>query len=291
MGNSKSRRHASLALGMAGAALIAFAVLNFYLRIEPFAEWYIPIIWYGYIFVTDSLVFRFSERSLITSKTREFVFMLLLSVPFWLIFEAYNLFTASWFYQNYTWYIHLVDFTTIMPAVLETFSLVRVFRPFSRFDRHVKRARRPRQVRGFKVFFALCIAAGAFSAAMPVLYPRYGFPFIWFGLFLLIDPINYLIGAESLVARVARGEKSFILQLFSSGLIMGFFWEMWNYFAYPKWLYSIPLPIASIKLFEMPIVGYLGYLPFAAETLLFYALFSSFVFDSDNPAIGIQRES
>ena len=71
-----------MALGMAGAALIAFAVLNFYLRIEPFAEWYIPIIWYGYIFVTDSLVFRFSERSLITSKTREFVFMLLLSVPF-----------------------------------------------------------------------------------------------------------------------------------------------------------------------------------------------------------------
>jgi hypothetical protein len=289
MGNFKSKKHISLALGILGAVLVSFAVLNFHFRIEPFAEWYIPIIWYGYIFVMDSIVFRISERSLITSKTREFVFMLLLSVPFWLIFEAYNLFTASWFYQNYTWYIHLVDFTTIMPAVLETFSLVRAIRPFARFDRHIKRRNRLRPAHGFQVFFALCIVVGALSAAMPVLYPKYGFPFIWFGLFLLIDPINYLIGAESLVARVARGEKSFVLQLFASGLIMGFFWEMWNYFAYPKWLYSIPLPIASIKLFEMPIVGYLGYLPFAAETFLFYALFSSFVFGSDNPIIGIWR--
>ena len=289
MENGKSQKHFSLTLWIIGAVLIAFAVLNFYFRIEPFAEWYIPIIWYGYIFFIDSIVFRISERSLITSKPREFVLMLLLSVPFWLVFEAYNLFTASWFYQNYTWYIHLVDFTTIMPAVLETFSLIRIFRPFAWLDGHIKRTRKPRQVQSFKAFFMACIAVGAISAAMPVLYPRYGFPFIWFGLFLLIDPINYLIGAESLVARVARGEKSFVLQLFASGLIMGFFWEMWNYFAYPKWLYSIPLPIASIKLFEMPIVGYLGYLPFAAETLLFYALFSSFVFSSDNPIIGIHR--
>ena len=38
MENGKSQKHFSLTLWIIGAVLIAFAVLNFYFRIEPFAE-------------------------------------------------------------------------------------------------------------------------------------------------------------------------------------------------------------------------------------------------------------
>jgi hypothetical protein len=44
----------------------------------------------------------------------------------------------------------------------------------------------------------------------------------------------------------------------------GVFWELWNYVAYPKWVYRIPF-FDYLRLFEMPALGYLGYLPFGVE--------------------------
>jgi hypothetical protein len=39
---------------------------------------------------------------------------------------------------------------------------------------------------------------------------------------------------------------------------------MWNYWSFPKWIYLIPY-VDRPKLFEMPLLGYGGYLPFALE--------------------------
>lgn len=271
--------------GYLGIALIAFAEINFYAKIEPFATWYIPIVWYGYILLIDSIVYRLKNRSLMSSYPKEFIFMVALSVPFWLIFEFYNLFTVSWIYTNYVWYVHLFDFTTIMPAVLETFSLINSLGLGKRFDRSVNRSKAKRLILrdgSGSLAIKLLIVVGVFAALLPVLVPMIGFPFIWFGLFLFIDPLNYLIGRPSIVQRVSQGKRSFVIQLFIAGIIMGFFWEFWNYQAYPKWHYNLPSFIPSIRLFEMPLFGYLGYLPFATEVFLFYALFRSFIFKKGN---------
>src|SRR5271157_1094687 len=121
--------------GYLGLVLIALAQINFFAKIEPFATWYIPIVWYGYILFVDSLVYNVKKRSLISSYPKEFLFLVVLSVPFWLIFEFYNIFTLSWHYLNYVWYVHFVDFTTIMPAILETFSLYTALNVGRRFDK------------------------------------------------------------------------------------------------------------------------------------------------------------
>ncbi len=270
--------------GYLGIALIAFAEINFYAKIEPFATWYIPIVWYGYILLIDSIVYGLKNRSLISSYPKEFIFMVALSVPFWLIFEFYNLFTVSWIYTNYVWYVHLFDFTTIMPAVLETFSLINSLGLGKRFDSNVTGKARHliQKVGRGSLAIKLLVVIGVFAALLPVLVPMIGFPFIWLGLFLLIDPLNYLIGRPSLVQRVSRGNRSLVLQLFLAGIIMGFFWEFWNYQAYPKWHYNLPYFVPSIRLFEMPLFGYLGYLPFATEVFLFYAFFRSFIFKKGN---------
>jgi len=47
---------------------------------------------------------------------------------------------------------------------------------------------------------------------------------------------------------------------------------MWNYFSLAHWKYSIPF-VQRFEVFEMPALGYAGYLPFglecaAAESLL-----------------------
>jgi len=51
---------------------------------------------------------------------------------------------------------------------------------------------------------------------------------------------------------------------------MGFFWEFWNYLSpFVKWKYNVPY-VGFLKIFEMPILGYFGYLPFALEIYAFY---------------------
>ena len=211
--------------GYLGIALIAFAEINFYVKIEPFATWYIPIIWYGYILLIDSLVYKVKNSSLISSYRKEFLFMAALSLPFWLVFEFYNLFTASWIYTNYVWYVHLFDFTTIMPAVLETFSLIKSLGIGKRFDRSVKEKKAKRMMQKGStgnLSIKLLILIGIFATLLPILVPIIGFPFIWIGLFLLLDPLNYLTGRPSLVKRVSQGNRSLVIQLFIAGIIMGF---------------------------------------------------------------------
>jgi hypothetical protein len=46
---------------------------------------------------------------------------------------------------------------------------------------------------------------------------------------------------------------------------------MWNYNAMSKWYYTVPF-VGFGKVFEMPILGYLGYLPFGWEVYALYHL-------------------
>ena len=61
-----------------------------------------------------------------------------------------------------------------------------------------------------------------------------------------------------------------------AGLACGFFWEMWNMWSLAKWVYSVPF-VDRFHLFEMPALGYAGYLPFGIECAA-AALWIEFVF-------------
>ena len=45
---------------------------------------------------------------------------------------------------------------------------------------------------------------------------------------------------------------------------------MWNYLALPRWYYTVPFVGALPHLFEMPLPGFVGYLPFALELYAMY---------------------
>ncbi|MHC4652839.1 MAG: hypothetical protein ACYTES_18520, partial [Planctomycetota bacterium] len=51
------------------------------------------------------------------------------------------------------------------------------------------------------------------------------------------------------------------------GLTCGVLWEFWNYWAAAKWTYDLPFlgPLEQHRLFEMPLPGFGGFLPFALE--------------------------
>ncbi|MCX5879514.1 MAG: hypothetical protein NTY44_10440 [Deltaproteobacteria bacterium] len=52
-----------------------------------------------------------------------------------------------------------------------------------------------------------------------------------------------------------------------AALLCGLFWEMWNFYSLAKWVYHVPF-VQRFHLFEMPLLGYAGYLPFGMECLV-----------------------
>lgn len=250
--------------GYLGLTLIVLVGLNLYFQLEPFASWYIPIAWYGYIFLIDSIIFKIKGSS-IMSNPKSFLLMLIISIPSWSIYEIYNLITQNWIYNEYwTLIIHLFDFTTILPALMETKDLFLALEFFK--DKKLKKA--------FKLSnnnLKLIILAGLIIALIPILIPKYSFFMIWFAAFLILDPINYLRKKESLFSDLSKKKLERFFCLSAAGLVCGFIWEFWNYFALPKWFYNIPF-VDFWHVFEMPLLGYLGYIPFT------WSMFSTYNF-------------
>ncbi|HEY6952335.1 MAG TPA: hypothetical protein VI758_07995, partial [Bacteroidota bacterium] len=81
---------------------------------------------------------------------------------------------------------------------------------------------------------------------------------------LILDPLNVRLGYPALLSRVSKGDWRTVAALWCGVLLCGVFWEMWNYCSYPKWVYHVPF-VGFAHIFEMPILGYLGYFPFALE--------------------------
>jgi len=248
--------------GFLGIFLILFAELNFILKIKPFDLWYVPIIWWGYILLVDAINFKLSNKSLISSQPKKFWLIVFLSVPLWAVFEFYNLYTHNWVYINYTFATHLVNFTIIFPAVLETYTLLKSVHIFDKFKFKKKHFITKRML-------IITMLLGIVSLILPFVYPRYAFPLLWVGFFLLLDPINYLNHQPSIISHLQDQKLKIPLALFFGAIICGFFWEFWNYWAFPKWFYDVPF-IGFFKIFEMPILGYLGYGPFGWEVYAMY---------------------
>lgn len=250
---------------------------------------FVPL-WLGYILTVDGIVWLRAGSSLMTRSRREFGLLFLISSPLWWIFELANLRLDNWSYHlpyPYSWlHYHLyatIAFSTVLPAVFETSDLVATtrIRTWGRSFLTWNPGRR-----GLIVISAL----GLIVFASSLTFPGQFFPFVWIGLFFAIDPINQLRGAPSLSARVATGNWAPVLVLFAAGLICGFFWEMWNFWSMPYWAYSVPYA-DRFHLFEMPLLGYGGYLPFALELYAAYHLVRSFLpLQSSSPLL-IDRET
>jgi hypothetical protein len=157
-----------------------------------------------------------------------------------------------------------LSFSTVMPAVFGTAELVGAFGWLQRLGRGPTLA--PTRM-NLIVLFLL----GWFMLALLLLWPRWFFPFLWLSVYLILEPINAAVGNRSLLRYTAVGDWRPHLALSLGCLICGFFWEMWNYWSYPKWVYHVPV-FAFPRVFEMPLLGYLGYVVFAWELFALYHL-------------------
>jgi len=256
--------------GIIGALMILFAQVNFYLKIEPFAQWYFPIIWFGYIFLIDALVYRIKGKSLIKSNFWWFALILVLSSSCWWVFEYLNRFLGNWLYSGLSGFGSIANknlfatlsFATVIPAVLETFEL---FNCIHLFD-HVELKKKHNLT---KRFLYTMMIAGFLCLILTITFPNYFFPLVWLTFFLILDPFNYMHKHPSIVGHLKDRKLKIPITLFLAGLTCGILWELWNYWAIPQWHYNVPY-VGFFKIFEMPILGYLGYGPFAFELYAIY---------------------
>jgi hypothetical protein len=239
----------------------------------PFYSWHTPIAWSGYILLVDGLVWKRRGNSWLANARAEFFFMALVSVPLWVVFEMYNKYSIqNWYYLGLPEFLPLRylgyawSFATITPAIFETGDLMSTVR-----DRRApeRRADEPdRQSLGPLGWAS--VAAGAVMLLVPILYPS---PFlaapIWLGFIFLLDPLNARAGSESILADLRDGHAGRLINLLLAGLICGIVWEFWNYWSGTKWIYAVPI-LPEWRIFEMPVLGYGGFPPFAVECFTMY---------------------
>ncbi|HAH30963.1 MAG TPA: hypothetical protein DCL44_01465 [Elusimicrobia bacterium] len=240
-----------------------------FLEIEPMHNMFFIFAWWSYIFIIDVVIYNIKGESLIVSRTDEFFALLPWSVFIWLLFEMLNLRLGNWHYTGLPWTLklrwtgYLLSFATVLPGLFETTELLETLglfrnartRPLSTGPRSAKR------------FYYI----GAAMLALPLLFPKYFFALIWTAFIFLCEPLNQKLGLNSLLSELRKGRPARLYNLLASGGICGFLWELWNYKAGAKWVYSVPFG-GPWKLFEMPLPGYIGFPVFAVECYAMYNL-------------------
>jgi hypothetical protein len=261
--------------GWLGLVTILGAELFVYAR-QPFvSKWFTPIVWTGYVLLVDALVLRLRGHSLINDRPREALMMAWISAGCWLLFEAYNLRLRNWYYvgvpehpveRNWAF---LWSFATIMPALFGTADLLEA----TGFLRNLRA--KPRKLS--PTLLATSVVVGLAFVVIPPLLPvpigRYTFGFVWLGFIFLLDPINERLGGESLLIKWRQGDPRRALRLLVAGMVAGLLWEFWNYWAAAGWRYTVPWPLDfGVYYFRMPVLGLLGFPPFAWECWAMFQL-------------------
>jgi len=264
----------------AGLAILAGGQLLLAAGNRWIATWLTPVMWTGVILLMDGLVFRLSGRSWIMSRRRELPLLVLASVGVWLIFEAYNLHLRNWRYEGlpdssllrdlgYFW-----SFATIMPGVFEAGDLCLAI-----LERRVVAGRNPSSMWRIGRRWAWSIAGIAMVSiplALPAKTAALFFGAVWIGFFLMLDPLNERLGVPALRAHWRQGDRRLVYSLLLGGMLCGLLWETWNHQAASAggayWVYIFPDPLRplGLRFGQMPVLGLLGFPPFALELFAFY---------------------
>jgi hypothetical protein len=262
--------------GWVGLSALLAGKVGLFLEVFPVQVLFYCIAWWSYIAFADAVVWKRQGRSLLRDRPWEFLVLAFWSIAIWNLFEVFNFRLKNWFYVNVpTDFVYGAIFTffayaTVVPGIFETYDLLRAFR--------VAEGIRIRPWRIRPAGLAVSAGIGLAMLFTPLLWPRYAFPWVWGFVVFLLDPVRYRAGPSresSLLGQLERGDPRPFLRLLLAGLICGGLWEFWNYWAFTKWMYTVPF-FEDLKWFEMPPAGFLGFPPFAVECYVLVACINLF---------------
>jgi hypothetical protein len=258
----------------AAAALIGIAIGLALRGVEPAATWLYHAAWYPTIVAMAALVARREGRDPLTANPLHALSLFAWSAVFWFFFELLNWRLDDWYYVNVPdarwarWVGIALAFATVLPAI---FLAARALESWG-----VIRSVRVAAMRVTAPGLRLTSLAGIVFLVLPLVWPRYFFPLVWGATTLLAEPALYRREPRwSLIADLERGELGRILRLLAAGAFIGLMWELYNSIARSRWIYTVP-GLENLKLFEMPLLGFLGFPVFALECWSVFHLLACF---------------
>lgn len=258
--------------GWLGCALGATAWVLAWTRFPWFAPWqqhtFTPL-WIAYILVVNALAWKRSGHCMLVDRPWFLAALFPFSAGFWWFFEYLNRFVQNWYYvgisdftpQVYFWFATLA-FSTVLPAVLGTQEWLLTFPRF----RAAFASTAPLRLSRLRAWGCLLLAVAGLTLAGLGVWPSVLFPLLWISPLMVLLGVQLLAGSPSLLEDPARGDWSGWVTAALAALVCGWFWEMWNWQSLAQWIYSVPYVHKGL-IFEMPILGFAGYLPFGIECL------------------------
>ena len=227
-------------------------------------------LWLGYIALANALTCRRSGHCMLVHRPRYFLSLFPLSAGFWWFFEYLNRFVQNWHYvgggalSEWDYLVRAtIPFSTVLPAVLGTAEYVTTWPRCCAggLDRFVTIELKNRATWGW--VFLMGSAVGLFGLG---LWPDYLFSLVWVAPLLLLTSLQLMCDQPTIFSETAHGDWRALWAVALAALICGWFWEMWNFYSLARWEYTVPF-VHRFTLFEMPLLGYAGYLPFGLECL------------------------
>ncbi len=244
--------------------VLAWTRFSWFRPFQPYT--FIPL-WFSFVFLVNGLSHWRTGSSLLERAPVGFVLLFPASSIFWWYFEYLNRFVQNWYYVGIDDFSTIqyvvtasVSFSTVLPAVL---SVNEFLKGFGRFENAFEDFA-PLNLRTPGIVAACALLLSSSGLIAIGILPDILFPLLWTAPLIIVTAINFFLGIPTVFEPLGKGSWTPVCRLAASGLICGIFWEMWNYFSYAKWIYSIPF-VSQLKIFEMPLLGYAGYLPFGLE--------------------------
>lgn len=234
-------------------------------------------LWFTFILLINATCYFRSGNCMLTGRPVYFFRLFVTSALFWWFFEYLNRFVQNWYYtgSDYSpltyFLLATLSFSTVLPAVLSVQDLLHTFPKLKNRFRQMQ----PMPLKHPTLVAWLCLLSASVGLACIGILPDLLFPLLWISPLLIITSLQQLFGQPNIFDSLDTGDWRHPVSAAMAALVCGFFWEMWNVYSLAKWTYSVPL-VHRFQIFEMPLLGYAGYLPFGLECAVAGALLLQF---------------
>ena len=223
--------------------------------------------WAGFIVLVNALCVKRCGRSPLTHHTGPFLLTFPASILFWWFFEYLNRYVWNWYYVGVpgisaTEYVLFASlcFSSVLPGVTSLAALLGTFRCFSD-DVYAGMAKvNVRSEASLAVMSVLSLV----GLTGIVFCPQFTYPLLWISPLMVFILVQIALREPCVLDRLATGNWSLVFRFAIASLVCGLTWETWNYYSMAKWIYAVPY-VHRFQVWEMPLVGFGGYLPFGME--------------------------
>jgi hypothetical protein len=247
----------------------------------------LPLFW-GFALLLDGWVYvRTGGKSIISRSVQELIGIGVASVSGWLLFEFLNFFVDdNWLYpkgdlipdNQFTIYA-VIGSAGLMPLAFEWYSLLITFPSLKdRFSNGPK-------ITIPKWIINIILVSSFVLLFLISFYPDTLFTLLWVVPLVILSAVLDKLRIWSPFDLIKKGNWSSVLIFALAYLIQGFLLEFWNYFSATHengqiftqtpayWAYSLPF-VNAYHVFEMPVVGFMGYLPFGTYCIIWWIVFA-----------------